>query len=122
MGFFGKIFGRKEKKRVVKKDDLKRLALLKISKIEKKKFSDKSLDEFMYIFKVFIIKKLGLKKGATTDEIIAETDKKRIKKDIKNKIISISSEIDKIEFADKKIESDEFKQLIKDFKEIIKFI
>lgn len=123
MGLFQKIFQKKKIKRIFgKKYELKQLALEKIEKIEKRKFSEGTFNEFIFIFRVFMREIFNLKKQITHEEFILALEEKKVKRTIKNRIIYLSLRINEIEYENKKIDKEKFKELIVQFKEIINAI
>ncbi len=111
------------KKKVQKKTDmLKNLAMIKLKKINQQKFSEERFDEFVFVFRTFILKKMRIKKQLTHEELIEELKQKKIKLNIKNKIINLSSRINAMEFRNKQISEKDFRDLISRFEELIEII
>lgn len=120
MNFFKRFFHKKEEKDTGKKTELKRLAILKINKIKKSRFSQKLFNQFVFFFYKFIEERLSIKKQLTYEELISKLREKRIKRHIKNKFIKLSSEINRIQYGNEEINKQKFTELIKKFEEIIK--
>ncbi len=123
MSFLRKLFSQKERKKINENiGGIKGQTILEIKKIENEKFSEKSINEFIFIFRTFIKNHYDIKEQPTKKSIISKLEKKEKKEKIKEKIILILNVINEIEFADKKIDEKEFKKMIILFKELIKEI
>lgn len=130
MNIFKKLFLKKNKEKMIKEkkannisfqnNELKKLAIKKIKKIKKQRIYQKKFDSFAFVFRVFIEQKFHIKRSFTHEEFSMALNKKRINPEIKNRIINLSSEINLIEFAGKKIDNKKINALIKEFEELIK--
>lgn len=120
MNFLKRWFTKKEEiKPIGKKESLKKLALSKLKKINSTKPSEKSFEEFAFVFKVFISKMFGIKKQVTHDELVVILGAKKIKRKLRNKISLLSSDIDKINYAERPIYEEQFSDMLERFEEII---
>jgi len=119
MGLFSGIFHKKKEAEHSKNYELKKLALKKLKRIQKKKFSPKSFDEFVFILRVLNEKAFKLKRTLTYEEAQKEIKTKKIKLKLKNKIIILLKEVEEVEFGNQKIDREKLDNLISELKEII---
>jgi len=119
MGLFQGIFHKKKEVEHSKNYELKRLALKKLKTVQKKKFSTKSFEEFVFILRVFNEKVFKLKKTLTYEETQKEIKTKKIKLALKNKIVLLLKKVEEIEFGNHRIDREKLDSLISELKEII---
>lgn len=113
----------KKKKSKSKKTDehfsLKNQALLKLKGLDGMKGLERRLSELSKIYKIFLEKRLKLKKGSTHEEISEEVKKKKIDRKLKIRIIYLSAQFNSLQYGDEKVSQTRFKEMIENFKEII---
>jgi len=111
---------RKSKDNNLKRDELKELALKKISQIKKKRLIREKIDYIAFIFKVFIEKKIGIKNNKTHEEIIEILKEKRVKKELRGKIYAIFKLLNELEYSSKNINKKQLEMVFFEIKEVIK--
>ncbi len=123
MNFLKEIFLKKNIEKPANKDfELGTLALFKLKELENKEFSDRTFNEFVFIFRTFREEFSGIKKHLTHEEFVKRLKSQNLKKPATPKIIELSEKISKLEFSDATINEKKLKDLIIDFIKIINSI
>ena len=122
MKFFKDLFKKRAPKKENKNKKLREQALYRLIKVEKKRFSKKTIEETNLIFRIFLKKKLNLKQTLTNEEIIEKISNSKLKNDIKKKVNYIANTMNEIEFAGKTPSKKINQELIQNLKEIVKEI
>ncbi|MBT3405517.1 hypothetical protein HN832_00560 [archaeon] len=112
----------KKKKVPSKKQELKNLALKKLTKLKLKRFSPKKTEEFIRVFRIYMQKKFNFKDQATHQNLLKNIQQKRIKKNLKKKIEEISLRIDQNEYQGMLISGQELNIIIEELKKLIEEI
>lgn len=115
MGLFSLI--KKERKR---KNDLRELALKKLAKIEREKQGTEKIEDLIFLFKIYLENKIGIKNNKTNEEIIDIFKHKKFKTSIRNRIIALLKLLNEIEYSQKELDKKQIEMIISEIKRIIK--
>jgi hypothetical protein len=107
-------FFKKKKQR----DELDSGALRQLKKLNRKRIKN-TITDINKIFKIYLQEKYKLKQSLTYEELIEKIKSKKIKKPLKQRIISLAAEINNIEYNFAKFDKKIFRLLSQKLKEII---
>lgn len=121
MNFFKKLFSKKTKKRKHRKpkSKLKEQAIEKLDEVWGKEFTEESLSNFAAIFRIYLAKRLGVKRQMTHRELISNLRNKKVQALVFDELERISMEIEKYEYAGEVLTKEEFSEIIRRFKDVL---
>lgn len=111
---------KRKEQEVSEKDILKEVFFKKLNYIKTKRYNDKVFEKLSWIFKVFIMNYFHIKYEYTNKELKTQLQRKRVKPDIKERIIALSDKITDIKYNKESSNKKEFLELVKEMKDIVK--
>ncbi len=111
---------KKEDKSNKKFSELSLGAFRELKKIKNKKTSLEKIEKLNRILRIFLKEKFNIKENLTMEEIRTNIKAKKIKKETKIKIMFLFTKLYGIEYEQKPFSKKEFKELEKEFRELIK--
>ena len=103
----------------VRNQVIRKLILTKLNTIRKEKFQPKTIDKFSLVFRVFLLRYLGLNYEFTFEELVNELNKKKVDRQLKNKILGTLNSLTEIKYEGKEISKEQFKSLLDDAERIV---
>ena len=98
---------------------LRAAVLKKLSSTKKKKFSEKSVDDLGWTFRVFLIKFLNLNYEFTHEELLSEIARVRIKKDLRNRVLALSGLLEEMKYGSRDAAKEDFEWMVNEAERVI---
>lgn len=111
---------KRKEQELSEKDILKKVFLNKLNYLKRKRYNTKIFEKLSWIFKIFIMNYFHIRYEYTNEELRIELQRKRVKPDIKERIIALSDEIDDIKYNKERSNKRVFLKLIKEMVDVVK--
>lgn len=101
---------------------LKKIALGKLNYLGKKRFNKKTIDDIYWILNIFFKNYFNIRTEVSYTELIKEIEKRRIDKQIKERVISLIKFFLDVNYRQKRYTTRDLRDIVEEAKGIIKII
>jgi len=94
--------------------------LKKLKALKKQRYNQKLFDDFGWALKVYVSKRFHMNHEYTQEDLEKEIKKKKIHKEIKERMINLSSMVDEVKYGDITLNKQVFSDFVEEAEDLIK--